>query len=94
MIFEMHSSGPWWAQEAATELKSYAMAEIAPTEEAPGGWQWVVEGVGLTQASRGGPGGCAKGWWDECDGFIWHQFWQRFEGKKHIYLDYGRFSLC
>eukprot|EP00438_Fugacium_kawagutii_P015224 Skav206116 [mRNA] locus=scaffold172:84733:112494:+ [translate_table: standard] len=34
----------------STELKSYAMAEIAPTEEAPGGWQWVVEGVGLTQA--------------------------------------------
>ena len=25
------------------------MAEIVPTEEAPGGWSWVVEGVGLTK---------------------------------------------
>lgn len=36
-------------QEAAEELKSYAMADIAPAEDAPSGWQWVVEGVGLTQ---------------------------------------------
>lgn len=56
-------------QEAATELKSYAMAEIAPTEEAPGGWQWVVEGVGLTQAWEWDleDGQCR--WWDP---WIWH----------------------
>jgi len=36
-------------EEAAGELKSYSMAEIVPTEEAPSGWQWVVEGIGLTQ---------------------------------------------
>lgn len=45
-------------QEAAEELKSYAMADIAPAEDAPSGWQWVVEGVGLTQELPGG-----DGWW-------------------------------
>lgn len=36
-------------QEAVDELKSYGMADIVPSEDPPSGWQWVVEGIGLTQ---------------------------------------------
>ncbi|CAJ1387344.1 unnamed protein product [Effrenium voratum] len=35
-------------QEAVEKLDTYALSSIAPTEEAPSGWQWVVEGLGLT----------------------------------------------
>lgn len=53
-LFSMESDS--FIQEAAEELKSYAMADIAPAEDAPSGWQWVVEGVGLTQELPGGDG--------------------------------------
>ncbi|CAE7897158.1 unnamed protein product, partial [Symbiodinium microadriaticum] len=36
-------------QEAVNELNAYALAAIAPKEDEPTGWNWIVEGVGLTQ---------------------------------------------
>eukprot|EP00930_Biecheleria_cincta_P074813 TRINITY_DN62025_c0_g1_i1.p1 TRINITY_DN62025_c0_g1~~TRINITY_DN62025_c0_g1_i1.p1 ORF type:complete len:366 (-),score=72.04 TRINITY_DN62025_c0_g1_i1:291-1319(-) len=34
--------------EAVEELKKYGVPELIPTEDAPDGWSWVVEPIGLT----------------------------------------------
>lgn len=41
-------------QEAQEELRTYGMAELAPTEEPQMGWTWQVEPVGLTKDSMYG----------------------------------------